>query len=74
MWYLVFEDLRTGEEQFVMHYDEFSNQLELTDDVEFRQEYLSVESLLEDINNILTHEPEQCESNEYKLTICRAEY
>lgn len=64
MWYLVVKDLKTGREQFVEHYDEFDNILELTEDKEFRQEYLTIDSLLEDVSAIL-NEPEICDGTKY---------
>lgn len=66
MWYLVVKDLKTGREQFVEHYDEFDNILELTEDKEFRQEYLTIDSLLEDVSAIL-NEPEICDGTKYDV-------
>ena len=66
MWYLVLKDLETGKEQFVEHYDEFDDVLELTDDKQFRQEYLSIDTLLEDISGIL-NEPEISDGTKYDV-------
>ena len=66
MWYLVLKDLETGKEQFVEHYDEFDDVLELTDDAQFRQEYLSIDALLEDVSSIL-NEPEISDGTKYDV-------
>lgn len=66
MWYLVLKDLETGKEQFVEHYDEFDDVLELTEDKQFRQEYLSIDTLLEDISGIL-NEPEISDGTKYDV-------
>lgn len=53
IYYIILIDKQTNETQFIEHYDAFSKELITTLYATERQEYLSKDSLLEELINLL---------------------
>lgn len=56
IYYIMVTNQETGKQEFIEHYDTFSGELITTLAVSERQEYLSKESLLEEVNALLDNE------------------
>lgn len=56
IYFIKILDMRKKKYTYVMHYDHFSGELLTTDDIQERQEYLSEDSLIEDLNAIIKDE------------------
>lgn len=54
IYFIKIINLKKNESTFVSYYDLDTEELLTTDDMNERQEYLSLDSLMEDLGNILT--------------------